>query len=112
MTWGYKKFRYGFIVDFADIRKEFDATNKAYFDELQEELGDEMKNYTNLFKSKEEIEEEIKDIKEKLFHYDLNNAEIFSQQISRIEDRKIVLEIKKALENAKNLYNSIQHRHF
>ena len=104
----YKKFRYGFIVDFADIRKEFDATNKAYFDELQEELGDEMKNYTNLFKSREEIEEEIKDIKEKLFHYDLNNAEIFSQQISRIEDRQKVLEIKKALENAKNLFNLIR----
>jgi type I restriction enzyme R subunit len=58
--------------------------------------------------SKEEIEEEIKDIKEKLFHYDLNNAELFSQQINQIEDRKIVLGIKKALENAKNLYNIIR----
>jgi type I restriction enzyme R subunit len=104
----YKKFKYGFVVDFADIRKEFDATNKAYFDELQSELGDEMETYSNLFKSKEEIEEEIRDIKEKLFHYDLRNAEIFSQQISLIENRKIVLEIKKALENAKNLYNIIR----
>lgn len=104
----YKKFRYGFVVDFADIRKEFDATNKAYFDELQAELGDEMQTYSNLFKSKEEIEEEISDIKEKLFHFDLNNAELFSQQISQIEDRKKVLEIKKALENAKNLYNVIR----
>lgn len=104
----YKKFRYGYVVDFADIRKEFDATNKAYFDELQDELGDEMQNYTNLFKSKEEIEEEIRDIKEKLFHYNLNNAELFSQQISQIDDRKKVLEIKKALENAKNLYNVIR----
>lgn len=104
----YKNFRYGFVVDFADIRKEFDATNKAYFDELQSELGDEMQTYSNLFKSKEEIEEEIKDIKEKLFHYDLNNAELFSQQINQIEDRKIVLGIKKALENAKNLYNIIR----
>jgi len=104
----YKKFRYGFVVDFADIRKEFDATNKAYFDELQEELGDEMQTYSSLFKSKEEIEEELKDIKEKLFHYDLNNAEVFSQQISQIEDKKIVLGIKKALENAKNLYNVIR----
>lgn len=104
----YKKFRYGFVVDFADIRKEFDATNKAYFDELQAELGDEMQTYSNLFKSKEEIEEEISDIKEKLFHFDLNNAEIFSQQISQIEDRKKILEIKKALENAKNLYNIIR----
>lgn len=104
----YKGFRYGYVVDFADIRNEFDATNKAYLDELQLELGDEMKTYSNLFKSKEEIEEEIKDIKEKLFHYDLNNAEIFSQQISQIQDRKKVLEIKKALENARNLYNIIR----
>jgi type I restriction enzyme, R subunit len=104
----YKKFRYGYVVDFADITKEFDATNKAYFDELQAELGDEMQNYSNLFKSKEEIEEEIRNIKEKLFHYDLRNAEVFSQQISQIEDRKQVLEIKKALEIAKNIYNLIR----
>ncbi|MDO9068348.1 MAG: type I restriction endonuclease subunit R, partial [Deltaproteobacteria bacterium] len=104
----YKKFRYGFVVDFADIREEFDATNKAYFEELQAELGDEMQTYSNLFKTKEEIEAEISDIKEKLFHYDLQNAEIFSQQISQIEDRKTVLEIKKALENARNLYNIIR----
>lgn len=104
----YKAFRYGYVVDFADIRKEFDATNKAYFDELQNELGDEMKFYSNLFKSSEEIEKEISDIKEKLFHFDTNNAEIFSQQISQIEDRKTVLELKKALENIKILYNLIR----
>ncbi|HPJ15971.1 MAG TPA: DEAD/DEAH box helicase family protein, partial [Spirochaetota bacterium] len=104
----YKKFRYGFVVDFADIRSEFDKTNREYFEELQAELGDEMENYSNLFKTKEEIEADILDIKDKLFHYDLTNAEIFSQQISQIEDRKTVLEIKKALENAKYLYNIIR----
>lgn len=104
----YRNFQFGFVVDFADIRKEFDATNKAYFDELQQELGDEMETYSNLFKSKEEIEEEIKDIKEKLFHYDLKNKEIFSRQISAIEDRKIVLDIKKALGNLRNIYNIIR----
>ncbi len=104
----YKEFRYGYVVDFADIRKEFDATNKAYFDELQEELGSEMQNYSNLFKTKAEIEDEIREIKDKLFYYDLKNAEVFSQQISQVEDRKTVLEIKKALENAKNIYNLIR----
>ena len=34
----FKNFRYGYVVDFADIRAEFDATNKAYFDELQAEF--------------------------------------------------------------------------
>ena len=104
----YKKFKYGYVVDFADIRNEFDETNRAYFEELQEELGDEIETYSNLFKSKEEIEEEIRDIKDTLFHYELQNAEIFSQQISEIEDRKTMLEIKKALENARNLYNLIR----
>lgn len=104
----YRKFKYGFVVDFADIRKEFDETNKAYFNELQEELGDEFKTYSNLFMSKEEIEEEIKNIKEKLFSFDLDNAENFSRQINQIVNRKEVLEIKKALENAKNIYNLIR----
>ena len=104
----YKNFKYGYVVDFADIRKEFDVTNKAYFEELQAELGDEMQTYSNLFMSKEEIEDEIRDIKEKLFRYDLANAEIFSQQISQIEDRTIVLDIKKALESARNIYNLIR----
>ncbi|MBU1446505.1 DEAD/DEAH box helicase family protein [Patescibacteria group bacterium] len=104
----YKEFRFGYVVDFADIRKEFDATNKAYFEELQDELGDEMENYSNLFMSKEEIEAEIGDIKEKLFSFDLINSEIFSRQITQIEDRKKVLEIKKALESVKNLYNIIR----
>lgn len=104
----YKKFRYGFVVDFADIRKEFEVTNRAYFEELQVELGDEISTYSNLFKSKEEIEQEISDIKDNLFHYDLMNAEIFSQQISQIEDRKKVMALKKALESARNLYNVIR----
>ena len=104
----YKNFRFGYVVDFADIRKEFDATNKAYFEELQLELGDEMENYSNLFMSKEEIETEIENIKDKLFSFDLKNSEIFSQQITQIEDKKKVLEIKKALENVRNLYNIIR----
>ncbi len=104
----YKDFKYGYVVDFADIRKEFDSTNRAYFDELQEELGDEFKNYSNIFKSDEEIEEDIKDIEDQLFQYDLKNSEIFSQQIGEIEDRETILNIKKALEGAKNLYNLIR----
>ena len=105
----YKNFQYGYVVDFADISKEFDATNRAYFDELQQELGDEMENYSNLFKSKEEIDAEIKEIKEQLFHFDLLNAENFSRQITEIQDRKQVLEIKKALNTLRELYNVIRH---
>lgn len=104
----YKDFRYGYVVDFADIRSEFDATNKAYFDELQSELGDEMEHYSNLFKSKDEISQEIEHIKDVLFRFDVENAEIFTDQISQIQDREVMLSLKKALENAKSLYNIIR----
>lgn len=104
----YKEFRFGYVVDFADIRKEFDATNKAYFEELQDELGDEFKSYSNIFLSKEEIETEIEHIKDQLFRFDLENAEVFSQQITAIQDKKQLIEIKKALSSAKDLYNMIR----
>ena len=104
----YKDFRYGYVVDFADIRKEFDATNKAYFDELQSELGDELEHYSNLFKSPEEIRQEIEHIKDVLFAFDIENAEIFTDQISQIQSRETILALKKALADAKNLYNLIR----
>lgn len=104
----YKDFRYGYVVDFADIQSEFDKTNKAYFDELQNELGDELEHYSNLFKTAEEIEKEIEEIKKVLLHFDTENAEIFSQQITEIEDRGLMLKITKALNNAKALYNLIR----
>ena len=104
----YNDFRYGYVVDFADIQKEFDKTNRAYFDELQAELGDEMQYYSNIFKSPEEITAEIHQIKDVLFKYDTKNAEVFSQQITQISDRKQMLEIVKALNNARDLYNRIR----
>jgi len=103
----FKNFRYGYVVDFADIRAEFDATNKAYFDELQAEHGDEM-DFSSLFLSKEDIEDQILNIRDTLLHYDTENAELFSQQISEIQDRTIVLQIRNALANAKSLYNLIR----
>lgn len=104
----YKDFRYGYVVDFADIRQEFDATNKAYFEELQSELGDEMEHYSQLFKSQEEIKQEIEHIKDVLFRFDTDNMEEFCNQISQIQDRDTVLALKKALADARSLYNLIR----
>jgi len=104
----YKNFRYGYVVDFADIQTEFDKTNKAYFDELQSELGDELQHYSALFKPAEEIVAEIEAIKDALFHFDTANAEIFSQQITAIENRQDMRALIKALDDAKSLYNLIR----
>ena len=101
----YKQHRYGYVVDFADIRSEFDKTNKAYFDELQSELGDEMEHYSKLFKSAEEIAAELEAVQDALFHFDTLNREIFSRQVTEMQDRAQVLVLKKALADARNLYN-------
>lgn len=103
----YKDYKYGYVVDFADISKAFDRTNRLYFDELQEQLGDEMEMYANLFKSEAEIREEIQGIRDTLFHYDTSNKEIFSQQISQLNDKTELLKLVKALRTAKELKNII-----
>ncbi len=109
----YRDFRYGYVVDFADIQSEFDKTNRDYFDELQRELGSEAEHYSQLFKTKIEIDQDIQHIQDVLFQYDITNAEGFSQQVSQINDRKTMLELTKALNNAKELYNLIRsHGHY
>ena len=104
----YKTFRYGYVVDFADIRNEFDKTNKAYFEELQSELGDEFEKYRNIFKSQEEIEQDLKSIQDKLFLYATDNAELFSQQITALDDKSELLSLRQALDAYKELLNNMK----
>jgi type I restriction enzyme, R subunit len=104
----YKEFRYGYVVDFADISKEFEETNQRYLKELNDELGDEVKHYSHLFKSAEEIQSEIEQIKDILFSFNIENAEEFSRQLNQIQDRATVLALKKALADARSLYNLIR----
>lgn len=103
----YKDYRYGYVVDFANIKKEFDKTNKAYFQELQNELGDEFAKYANIFKDKEEIEKDIIELKNKLFIYDTENLENFTKQINQLPKQELY-DIRKSVENYKILYNLIK----
>lgn len=104
----YKAFRYGYVVDFADIRAEFDKTNRAYFEELQSELGDEFERYRDIFKSQEEIEHDLHLIQDKLFMYATDNAELFSQQITALDDKQELLALRQALDTYKELANIIR----
>lgn len=104
----YKEFRYGYVVDFAGIEEQFRKTSQDYFNELQNELGDELQSYSDLFLTEAEITEQITAIKEVLFRFDTQNAENFSTQISQISDRATMLEITRILNDAKSLYNLIR----
>jgi len=104
----YKKYRFGYVVDFADITSAFDHTNRLYYDELNDLLGDEKDSYSQLFKNEEEIRTEIEEIKEVLFRYNTNNTELFQQQVERIQDKQLLQQLIKSLTSAKELKNMIR----
>ncbi len=104
----YNDFKYGYVVDFADIRVEFNKANKAYWEELQLELGDEIGKFSNIFKTEEEIKDDIDEIKTVLWEYETRNLEVFSQQINDIHDKPTLLRIRKSLVLAKELQNIIR----
>ncbi len=103
----YKSFKYGYVVDFADIREEFDKTNTEYFKELQNQLGEDFNTYSNIFLSKEEIEKSIKEIKNKLFQYDSDNLENFTSQINEL-NKSDLIDLKKTMITYRDLYNVIK----
>lgn len=111
----YKDMQYGYLVDFADIKANFEDINKQYLQELNkfnnsDEVG--AKSTTDTFKQIIENPEQIiismKEIKETLFNYNTNNAEKFSEQISEIEDKNTLLELKNALYSAKCMSNIVR----
>jgi len=104
----YADFKYGYVVDFADITDEFNKTNAAYYSELTSEMGSEGEGYSELFVSKSEIEAKITEISETLFLYDLKNAETFSQQISKVSNTEEIRTVVKALNSARESYNLIK----
>lgn len=111
----YKEMRYGFVIDFADIKRNFDETNEAYLQELnrfndEEETGEgnNTDTFTQVIEDKEEIINQMKQVRQVLFNYSYDNAEEFSSEISTEEDKSILLELKHALESAKNMANIVR----
>lgn len=107
----YKDFRMGYIVDFANISHEFDKTNHAYFEELNQEYNkdttdEELQNiYGSLFVPSTEIEASLKNAKIILAEYTTDNLEQFSQQVNETPEKKDLLELVKTLKELKQYYN-------
>lgn len=111
----YKDMRYGFLIDFADIKRNFDETNEAYLQELnrfndvkETGEGNNTETFAQVIESKDEIFEQMKEIRQALFEYSYDNAEDFSTEISTEEDKKVLLDLKHALVSAKNMANIVR----
>ena len=107
----YKDYLFGYVVDFADISKEFDKTSRAYLEELNQEYDTSLTGengedvFGSLFVPAEEISQELSKTECLLMDYPTSNLEFFSQSIDDIKDRKQLNELRKALESVKQYYN-------
>lgn len=111
----YPGMRYGFVIDFADIKRNFKETNEAYLQELNrfndvDETGESAATdtFTQVIEDKEEILNQMKKVRQTLFSYTYDNAEEFSSEISTEEDKAVLLDLKQALESAKNMANIVR----
>lgn len=111
----YSGMRYGFVIDFADIKRNFQETNEAYLQELNrfndvEEDGEyaATETFTQVIEDKEEILKQMNQVRQTLFDYSYDNAEEFSSEISTEEDKTVLLDLKQALEAAKNMANIVR----
>ena len=107
----YKDYLFGYVIDFADISKEFDRTNSAYLEELNQEYDTALTGengedvFGSLFVPADEISQELSKTELILLDYPTDNLEYFSQAINDIKDRKQLIDLRKALESIKQYYN-------
>lgn len=111
----YGEQRYGTVIDFADIKANFEEINSKYIKEFQkfsseDETGVENlpDMFTQVLEQKEEIIKQMKEARQVLSNYDITNAEVFDQEITEVENKKELFELRTALVNAKNMFNLVR----
>ena len=110
----YKDFKYGYVVDFANIKQNFIETNNLYLKELNktneesDESGSEEPAGNILMASTEEIVAKMNEIKDTLWPYDCSNKEVFREQIDEVRDNEVLYKLRSALDDAKSLSNQVR----
>ena len=111
----YKDNRYGYIIDFADIKKNFDETNEAYLKELnrfsdKNEVGTDVATdtFNQIIEDKNALIMQMQEVRQTLFSYTTDNVEEFSSEISLIDDKKELLELRKVLILARDCCNIVR----
>lgn len=111
----YGEQRYGTVIDFADIKANFEEINNKYIKEFQKFSSEDetgLENlpdmFTQVLEQKEDIIKQMKEARQTLSNYDISNTEIFDQEITEIEDKKELFELRTALTNAKNMFNLVR----
>lgn len=99
-----KVYKYGYIVDFVDIEKEYDRTIEAYIKELEDDLnenGEDEGSLSGLVIDKEDINRKYQKYVSDLDNIiDTDNLEKFSKELTHCDKDKL-LTIKRLLNGIK-----------
>lgn len=111
----YKENRYGYVIDFANIKKNFEETNEAYLKELNRfhdpnevGAGNETDTFQQVIEDSAVLIQQMQEVQQILFNYTTDNAEEFSSEISVIEDKQELLKLKKVLMTARDCCNLVR----
>ncbi len=111
----YKDNRYGYVIDFADIKANFEQTNEAYMQELNrfndpEETGEgnETDTFQQVIEDPAALIEQMQEVRQALFSYTTDNVEEFSNEISSVEDKTELLKLRKILVSARDCCNVVR----
>ena len=109
----YRDFKYGYVVDFVNIKENFDATNNRYLRELNRTTDDitdpEAKNPgQTILVSKEEVMAKINQVKNVLFNFTTDNMEEFRKEIDEVENKDSLYELRGTLSEAKAIINQVR----
>lgn len=110
----FRDFKYGYVVDFANIKENFVETNNRYLEELNRTTLDagvpaELPGVGGtLLVSKEEIVAKLNEVRDVLFLYDTANLENFREQLDGEADKEKLYDIRRKLEDAKALSNHVR----
>ena len=111
----YKDNRYGYVIDFANIKRNFEETNEAYLKELNRfndpnevGKGNETDTFKQVIEDPAVLIKQMQEVQQVLFSYTTDNAEEFSSEISTIEDKQELLKLKKVLIAARDCCNLVR----
>ena len=109
----YRDFKYGYVVDFVNIKENFDATNDRYLRELNRTTDDitdpEAKDPgQTILVSKEDVVAKINQVKSVLFNFTTDDMEEFRKEIDEVENKDSLYELRSTLSEAKAIINQVR----
>lgn len=108
----YKDFRYGYVVDFVNIKENFDATNDRYLRELNRTSDEDTPQQQTIGQvvlvDKDEVVQKIQQVKSLLFNFTTDYLEEFRKEIDEVDNKDSLYELRNTLSEAKAMINQVR----